>query len=258
MRKALWVTTLTDPDAKMLIAHANASGATLVCIRSTNSILPQALPKLRAAKLDVYSWRWPAVESSPGDHAPHHYAMDEASYVAETLIPAGLDGYIVDPESDGAGQVDDWNSATHRQLAVDFCAAIRKAADKRGAPFHFGVTSGCQYPTNHVDIPWAAFVAAADALYPQIYWRDNIKGVCTPVNGKSPQAAYKLGMTSWAKIANGKPLIAIAGEIDCIGKEQVDELSTFAALIAGNQSEAHFYADSAATAPEIHAAIKAM
>jgi hypothetical protein len=237
MQKALWLTAYGSGDFDKVLDRAHEAEATLLCIRTTSSALPAAIPKFRQKGISVYGWRWPAVVNKPYT-APHYFAMAEAEYVVSTLLPAGLDGYIVDPESDGPGQVDDWNDSQHIQLAIDFCAAIRDAA-KPG--FHFGVTSGCQYPTNHSKIPWAAFVAAADALYPQTYWRTGH----TPLHGGTPAAALAQGMTSWSTIAMGKPIVAIGGEIASVLPA---EITDFGALILEKQSVAHFYADSATPA----------
>jgi hypothetical protein len=112
--------------------------------------------------IKVYGWRWPAVKADT--HSPHHFANDEAKFVVQQLIPAGLDGYIVDPESDSNRTIDDWNHETLAPLARAFCHTIKAAAP---AGFHFGITSGCAYPnlSNRPHIPWAEFVAAPATRY---------------------------------------------------------------------------------------------
>jgi hypothetical protein len=98
-----------------------------------------------------------------------------ADYVASVLIPAGLDGYIVDPESDKAGDNNDWNQTSLAPIAKEFCSTIRTAA--QGKPFLFGTTSGCIYPSpqEKPNIPWSEFFGASDALYPQCYWRMTVE-----------------------------------------------------------------------------------
>jgi hypothetical protein len=62
--------------------------------------------------------------------------LDEASYVAKTPIPAGVDGYIVDPGPHG--QVDkktgkklsnDWDQAELAPIARQFCATIQAGGE---------------------------------------------------------------------------------------------------------------------------------
>jgi hypothetical protein len=247
MDKALWVVSFKAGDFDRLLDHANEANVTLLCIRTTSSALPAAIQQFGKHGVRVYGWRWPAVV--PGPHsAPHYFAMDEAAYVVQTLLPAGLAGYIVDPESDGPGQVDDWNDATHAALAKQFCAQIRQAAP---ASFHFGVTSGCEYPTNHSRIPWKEFVAAADALYPQTYWRTG----AVPLHGGTPMSAYQRGTSSWSMIAQGKPIVAIGGELGAVTPQEIRD---FGNLIGGKQPVAHFYCDSASTSPATLKAIASL
>ncbi len=248
MDKALWLTSFNGADVDRLLDHCAEAGVTLLCIRTTSSALPGAIASFAKQGIRVYGWRWPAV--APGPHtAPNYYALDEAAYVAGTLIPAGLAGYVVDPESDGPGQVDDWNDAAHAGLATEFCARIRAAAP---AGFHLGVTSGCEYPRNHAQIPWTSFVAAADALYPQTYWRISTGDI---VHGGTPSSSVAAGMAAWSRIAAGKPIVAIGGELDSVLPQEIRD---FGALIAGKQAVAHFYADSQQTSPAILKAIGAL
>ncbi len=256
MEKALWDTSLESGNLGTLLKHARDTGCKLVCIRTTSSILPKAIAQFTAAGISVYGWRWPAVKQKLY-HAPHYYALDEAHYVAKALIPAGLAGYIADPESDGAGQDNDWNSAEHAPLARAFCKQIKDAAP---AGFHFGVTSGCEYPTGAPNIPWANFVAASDALYPQTYWRwlDPKTGKPGPIHGGAPATAYARGVASWKTIAAGKPIIAIGGEIGVLSAAEAGELGQFAQLVVGHQPIVHFFSDSAAVDPTVLKAIAAL
>jgi hypothetical protein len=248
MEKALWLTSFTSGTFDRLLDHCSEAGVTQLCIRTTSSALPNAIEKFKAHGILVYGWRWPAVTEGPHS-APHYFALDEAKFVAEVLIPAGLTGYIVDPESDGPGEVDDWNNAKHAALAEEFCVRIREAALGK---FHFGVTSGCEYPRNHRNIPWQQFVAASDAIYPQAYWRSSSSGV---IHGGTPTSSYKRAVATWKKIANGKPIIAIGGELSVALPTEIQE---FGDLVNGTQQVAHFYADSSSTSPAILKAICAL
>lgn len=254
MAKILWTVEMGSAALQaQLLAHAQASGATVVCVRSDNALLAGAIPTFHAAGIDVWAWRWPAV--LPGPHAaPHYYAVDEANYVVGTLMPAGLDGYVADIESDAPGQVNDWNSAAHQPLAAQFCgiitAAVAAGAPTSANPFRFGLTAGCAQPTNDPAIPWPTFVAACDALYPQSYWRAALAGGPTHINGGTPQAAQARAQGAWNGISGGKPLIFMAGELNLATPNEIND---YGAITAG-QADRHFYADDpSVTGPQLAA-----
>jgi hypothetical protein len=167
--------------------------------------------------------------------------MAEADYVAKKLIPAGLDGYIADPESDGPG-VNDWNKPGLEQLATDFCGTVKKAARKG---FIFGVTSGCNYPAPRMKphIPWKEFFTASDVLLPQCYWRWTSPATGKPgkINGGTPAKAIAKGVPAWKAKSLGKPIVPMAGEIDVV---LADEIKAYGkALQTSGLREGHFYAD---------------
>jgi hypothetical protein len=231
-----------NSDLARLLDHAKAVTAYAVCIRSSNAILPGAIAKFHQQNVKVYAWRWPAVVAHPHSGS-HYYAIDEANYVVQSLLPQGLDGYIVDPESDGDGDSNDWNHASLAPLAKQFCKIIKDGAQAAGnAAFHFGVTSGCTYPVGKPNIPWAAFAAASDTLYPQSYWRWTNPHTGQPqnINGGNPSAAIKAGVSAWKPIAAGKPVVPMAGELDVITSAEIAVYGTSALQVA---QELHFYTD---------------
>jgi len=255
-RKVLWALDISSESTeKRLFAHADAAGCGVVCVRTPSKRLPGLIGRAHSRNLQVYGWRWPAVK--PVRSATHYFAGDEASFVAQTLIPAGLDGYIVDPESDSAGATNDWNDSAHIPLAQKFCKTIRDAA--AGTPkFRFGTTSGCSYPkpNNRPNIPWAAFNAASDLLLPQSYWR-----VMTPkgpksANGGTPKTAVQNGFDAWGRIPNHKPIIPIAGELGVISPDEIRDFGE--AMKAQGVRELHLYIDASDTSASKLAAIKAL
>jgi hypothetical protein len=160
----LWTVNMNTEATETLFAkHALAMDATGVCIRTSAKRFPDTIKRFHDLGIKVYAWRWPPATSAG--------AQKEADLVADKLIPKGLDGYIVDPESDRAGANNDWNRAKCVPFAKAFCKTIKDAAP---APFVFGTTSGCAYPAKNMKpyIPWAEFFAASKALYPQCYWLD--------------------------------------------------------------------------------------
>jgi hypothetical protein len=209
--------------------------------------------------MQVYAWRWPAVRPQPNS-STHYYAKDEAQFVADKLIPSGLDGYVVDPESDGEGQSNDWNQSSLAPLAKAFCKKIRDAAQAAGlANFRFGTTSGCNYPSPNgkPNIPWSEFVAQSDVLYPQTYWRwTTSHGDVADINGGTPKKAIDRGFAAWNPVAAGKPVIPMAGEVDVVTASEIRDYG--AILKAKKITEIHFYADSDKLSAENIAAIKAL
>jgi hypothetical protein len=228
-RKVLWV---VDGDMDGLLEKAQYVRAQAVCIRTTNGWLAGAIQKIKQQGFDVYAWRWPAMRPTKPPPA-HYYADDEAKYVLD-LIKQGLDGYIVDPESDGDGSAGDWNNTQLSGLANRFCDTIKIAGRQKNPHFLFGTTSGCNYPTLMKDIPWSVFVAHSDAIYPQIYWAPNIKGRHTP------EDAYKIGMASWKTVVPGSMRVCpIIGEIE---SNKADEITRFGTIMnTYGLSEVHFY-----------------
>jgi len=255
-RKVLWIVTMNEAGEARLVEHAQASGANAVCIRTDNRRLPAAIARFKGAGIKVYAWRWPAVVPKPSS-TTHYYAKDEAQYVVDKLIPAGLDGYIMDPESEPGSPDNDWNKTSLKPLAEFFCTTIRDGAAAAGsANFAFGVTSGCDYATSRTKMPWDVFAAASDALFPQTYWRWTNDGKVQNINGGTPDKAADRGLKSWRQIANGKPVIPMAGETDVI---TADEIPVYAARVRREGlDQYHFYTDNSSVSQAKCAAIKAI
>jgi hypothetical protein len=169
--------------------------------------------------------------------------------------PAGLDGYIVDPESDGPGS-NDWNRDGLNELAEDFCKTIKSAAGRKS--FVFGTTSGCGYPgpRGKPKIPWAEFFSASYILLPQTYWRWTHNGRVQNINGGKPSEAIARGLKAWKPKAKGKPILPMAGEVDVV---KPDEIADYGAKLTSlGLDEAHFYTDNGKIPVGNLAAIKAL
>lgn len=242
--KALWALDVNTAAAeKALFSRAAAAGCGVICVRSPSKRLPGLIARAHKAGLKVYAWRWPAVTPQPHS-TTHYYADDEADFVAKTLIPSGLDGYMVDPESDSAGAANDWNAKKHAKLAARFCKTILSAATARASGFRFGTTSGCIYPSSRgkPNIPWAEFSAASELLLPQSYWRiKNNHGDPVDINVGTPEKAIARGLTAWRIIAKRKPVVPMAGELAMITAAEIAAYG--AAMTAAGLREAHFYID---------------
>jgi hypothetical protein len=262
-RKVLWIVSLEDADdEKLFTQDVVAANIDTVCIRTDSPMFPGIIGRFHALRKTVWAWRWPGVIPS---NTGTYYALGQSEYVANILIPNGLDGYIIDPESDKAGPNDhqhdgnDWNQKALAPIAQQFCSTIRNAA--QGKTFLFGTTSGCAYPSpeGKPDIPWNAFFGASDALYPQCYWRMTLNGP-TAINGGTPTKAIARGLSAWKPLSMDKPIIPMAGEIDLATPAEIAEYGQ--QLQAMNVNEAHFYADIAdpkrGVPPDVFAAIKAL
>jgi hypothetical protein len=88
-------------------------------------------------------------------------------------------------------------------------------------------------------IPWDAFLAYADAVYPQVYWRGDGGAV---VAGGTPQSAYTRSWASWQTLdLGGKPIIPIIGQIASVTPQSIAD---FAAIMKNKvMNEVHFYTD---------------
>jgi hypothetical protein len=203
-KKVLWIVNMNSEAAETAFSkHALAIGATAVCIRTSSKRLPAAIKRFHGIGIKVFAWRWPSASKAG--------AENEANNVAKKLIPGGLDGYIVDPESDKAGAANDWHRAELAPLA---------------------------------HIPWKEFYTASDVLLPQTYWRwtnptTGKKG--QKINGGTPAKAFAKGVPAWKAKSLGKPIVPMAGEVDVVTEQEIAAYG--AALQNMGVDEGHFYAD---------------
>jgi hypothetical protein len=249
--KFLWIVNMnTEAVETSLSKHALAIDATGVCIRTSSTRFPDTIKRFHDLGMKVYAWRWPPASSAG--------AQKEADFVANKLIPKGLDGYIVDPESDKAGAGNDWNRTVCAPVAQAFCSTIKSAAPKS---FVFGTTSGCSYPANSMkpNIPWKEFFTVSNALYPQTYWRWTNPSTGQrgqKINGGTPQLAINKGVPAWKAKSLGKPIVPMAGEVDVV---TADEIANFGVALAKmNVKEGHFYTDNGQIPVSNLAAMKAL
>ena len=251
-KKVLWTVFMrNEAEESRLFDHAIKSGATGVAIRTSNRRLLASISRFHEKGIEVYGWRWP--NRKQGSSIPNLYAIDQANYVAEKLIPAGMDGYYADIESDGNGALNDWNDASLRALATEFCGIIRDAAPRN---FFFGLTSGCRQPTSRPNIPWASFQPFVEAILPQTYWRwkNPSTGKIQGINGGSPASAISFGKTSWRSRYPSKALIPMAGEIQHVTESEIHEYGRL--LKAEGVAEVHSYTDNSNVSGTVLRALK--
>jgi hypothetical protein len=249
--KALWVEDLDDATTQArVMQHAQAIGATLLCVRTTSALLQSLIATYHGAGLKVYGWMWTSVIPK---QSHHRYARDEADHVAKNLIPNGLDGYVFDVESDDGNPPTphDWDRTDVEdltQLATYYTTTIRKAFVDRKTPYRLGMTSHARGFSNYPGIPWKPFLDVRDTLYPQTYWRFNngtpqnkqcVDEAADPITKKgkgTPEQAVINGYTDYGP--KNKPIIPIAGEIGCA---TADEMTRFGkAVSAKGATEATF------------------
>jgi hypothetical protein len=249
--KVLWIVDMKSDAIETAFAkHALAIGATAVCVRTSSKRLPDAIKRFHDIGIKVLAWRWPPASKAG--------AENEANNVAKNLIPAGLDGYVVDPESDKAGAANDWNRQQCAPIAARFCTIIKNAAP---ANFVFGTTSGCAYPAPNMkpNIPWKEFFAASDALLPQTYWRwtNPTTGQSgQQINGGTPAAAIAKGVPAWKAKSLGKPIVPMAGEVDVVTEKEIAAYGVELQKMGVN--EGHFYTDNGKISVANLAAMKAL
>jgi len=234
--KILWVIDMKSTAAEQrVLDHARKAGATGVAIRTSNMNLGDAIGRLKNEGIDkVFAWRWPACRE--GSTLPFYFAPEQARYVAEKLIPAGLDGYFADIESDNDKGRNDWNKSDFKEMAIDFCAVIKEAAPDG---FVFALTSGCEQPSNNTHIPWKPFVDASDYLLPQSYWRreENPQSI----HGGTPATAIAKADAAWGPISGAKTRVPMMGELAMVTPA---EIAAFGALlVARGERRLHIYVD---------------
>jgi hypothetical protein len=245
VKKGLWITN--SPSADRLLAKAQIMRATSVCVRTDNHWLPGAIPNFHAAGIEVYAWRWPAVYDE-GFHDRYYFADDQAKYVADELLPAGLDGYILDAEGSAKAH-QDWNS-----MKVDIAALTKRFFDtivkQRNAnvgrrlnkgKLLLGLTSGNRFPIQQPHVPWDEIVAYCDTLFPQTYWLSDDHGKEVTVHGGTPEKSVESAMKAWPKIQDGRRIVPVGGPLKL---SNVDDLVAFGEVAADNGwDEVHYYVD---------------
>jgi hypothetical protein len=268
-RKVLWVEDLDGAEKEML-DNAAAIGATVLCIRTTSKTLATSIAQYKANGLKVYGWRYPQTQDrgqayNSNKNPPNNsFATTEAAYVVNTLIPAGLDGYIMDIESDNNKATPhpwlDWDrkDIDLKSLATSYANTLRQAADHCGRPFVLGFTSHANAFNNYQGTPWQPFIDVSDVLMPQTYWRfwntDVTPAAPAPENGGTPQSAVAAGYTNYSQWK--KPIIPIGGEMFVALK---GEMTTFGQeLSARGVTEGHFYTSTANINPDVLKDIKAL
>lgn len=218
--KILWVVNYNALDDFHQLAVD--AGVTAVAIRTDNN-LSKAIPKFHAAGLKVYGWRWPSAQSDP--------AMLQAHRAADLVKNHGMDGYFVDPEGE-PGKHYDWNQKGLGSLAQDFCATVKAASPT----IRFGVTSHYKAKQIFPNLPWTEFLAAADVLLPQAYWR--VAG--GNVYKGDPAQNYRLSIKHWTNAGgSAEKIVPMAGEIALTNAQAIKTYAAEAA--AQGRNELHFY-----------------
>jgi hypothetical protein len=253
--KALWIEDLDDAAGQdSAMTNIKVTGANMVCVRTSSPLLLGLISKFHNMGIRVYGWRWASVVANTKG-----FAKDEADFVSSKLIPAGLDGYIFDVESDNNGSNHDWDRTDQgdlRALASYYTRTIKTAAEGTQRPFSLGLTSHARGFSNYPKIPWEPFLDVANVLYPQTYWRyyDDAQGRCMPENRGTPASAMQIGYADYRP--KGKQIIPIAGEIRC---STVQEIKDFGLLLTNKGLiDGHFYVNHPSVQADILSAIKGL
>jgi len=248
-RKVLWIWRY-DGHEKTVQEHVDASGADTICLNTITHQFKETMDYYQQKmNKTVWAWRWPGTKPADG-YGWHYFIRDQAAYVS-TLIKSGLQGFIVDPESNENKKPNDWaqdevDGNKLKDLATEFWTTLKGAA--KGKNVLFGMTSGNTFPAQESKklIPWSEFAAPCQALYPQSYWRawsldKQTKKEIVKDLYPTPDDAIDAGLKAWQKLGAGKKIIPMAGEIELATKE---EIASYAARMAKlNLNELHFYVD---------------
>src|SRR5262249_39516248 len=105
-RKVLWIWRF-DTNQDTYKKHLDGAGIDTVCINTMSHRFPALIDEYKKMNKTVWAWRWPGVRPSDA-YGWHYYAPDQGKYVAG-LVKQGLDGFIVDPESNDNQKPNDWN-----------------------------------------------------------------------------------------------------------------------------------------------------
>jgi len=265
--KVLWVEDLeTDSDKTQILQQAVAIGASVLCIRTISTKLAGLIPELKGKGFKVYGWRYPQTEdrgaayNSDSNPPNNSYAPAGAAYVVNTLIKAGLDGYIMDIESDNdKNNPQPWRDWDRKDidltsLATNYANALRAGANNCGRPFALGFTSHANAFNIYPGTPWKPFIDVSDVIMPQSYWRFLDGNTKTPENGNTPASAMSISYADYSQW--GKKIIPIGGEMLCCNP---GEMTAFGALLAAKGiTEGHFYTSTDNIDPKVLAEIKAL
>jgi hypothetical protein len=240
LKKMLWIAFHHQPDD--LVKTAHYIGAWAVAVRTANPLDRTIIGKYHAAGLKVYGWLFPSVIEGQGQ-----YVSVEAAHVAKDLIPAGLDGYFIDPE--GAADPRNWDQTGLDQVARGFCKTVLDAVPP-GRVFQFGLTSHYRARDTYPNLPWDAFLPSCDLLVPQSYWRYRDDDGTVKDEGNGPAANYRQGVTCWARLHGRGKIIPMAGELGVVNAPDLiihaqtaagRDLGT--ALTDGIETELYYYTD---------------
>lgn len=120
--------------------------------RTTNiDLVPPVVSALKAQGLKVWGWHYIYGDNPTG----------EAKTAANRTIALGLDGYVIDAESE-------FKLAGKETAARTFMTELRK-----GIPSHPVALCSFRYPSYHMQFPWKAFLEKCDYNMPQVYWQES-------------------------------------------------------------------------------------
>lgn len=117
--------------------------------RYTNTdLIPPVVQSLKAKNIQVWGWHYVYGDNPVG----------EANIAVSRTLSLGLDGYVIDAESE-------FKQSGKEAAARTFVNELRN-----GLPNLPIALSSFRYPSYHPQFPWSVFLEKVDLNMPQVYW----------------------------------------------------------------------------------------
>ena len=174
--KGIWIwktTNCESGDLDVIVARAKSAGFTHVVLKIADGddayqiwerrdTALELIPKLRQAGLDVWGWNYIYGDPPARDAGKQKYweleAVGNVKRIKQ-LIPAGLQGFVIDAEREYETILDRHNkAAAYMKIMRDNLPDLPLAL------------AAWKFPSVHRGFAWNSFRARIDLDMPQVYW----------------------------------------------------------------------------------------
>lgn len=147
-------------NPNLIVSEAKKAGLTHVLIKIADGTSPyniinnidQAAPVVSALKANgLQAWGWHYVYGND--------PVGEARIAITRVLQLGLDGYVIDAETE------------YKQPNKDVNARLFMNELRRSLPNTLVALSSFRFPTLHREFPWSDFLSKCDYNMPQVYWQ---------------------------------------------------------------------------------------
>jgi ketosteroid isomerase-like protein len=175
-------------------------------------LVPAVVSALKAKGLQVWGWHYVYGYNPTG----------EAQIAIKRVTELGLDGYVIDAESE-------YKLSGRDVVATTFMTALRK-----GLPNTPVALCSYRFPTYHPQFPWTNFLDKCDYNMPQVYWQ----AAHNPGDQLKRCVREFQAITPYRPIMPTGPVYSYGGWTPTMG-EMIEFLQT---VIALNLSSTNFFA----------------